>query len=478
MDPLGDDIDAGEQNQLHTWIAPTSGAMVEEYTLLCGDKTTAAIFVPSSRNLDITRVENITMKDLVFALRKGLVSKKGLFGNLPSLQSQGKSHENASRETNNRVYYQSLDAVQEVAEIYSQLPGAHVDLHVTSITLSSSQWWKGNVKRSQCMNRELSHVFSCVALFETGRVNVTPDEIGNAAIAISNSNSIFVASELLLDPTERVPSVPITRITGNVGKPGLAFLVTPPKPKVRPLDYANWNVVSHEPYDGKSEDSFRSTSLHLSFTGYELSLDVGQRGSRDSAAVIVETVVSLYDRGEWIGDLDILSGASAWAAKRVQKDCLHSPAQKEDNSSLAPLVSVDSWSEFLDRPVQNHVMRAHQNATARLAAAALAAQQSRKFVIMSPDVCWECLRVDIHTQAARRSNLKSEFATSAFADTDDESDSGSDSDEAVSRVSGIGNEHSGLSIPSFAMGEETDTIDDLMLMDPMVEEITDFLIIC
>lgn len=374
-------------------IPPGPGQEVMNYTFVYGDANTAAIFVPTRGRLTLKTLENeMSAKDMVLCIERGDVTESQLAARL---LDPGHCQEFD-------VYFESLRAIHEAEQIYSQLPGARVDLQVTSLTLSSSKWWKAcreDVRKSNA--RTLNHVFSCIALFETGFMDVDPAAIGEDVIAISNANSIFVACELLLDPTAAAPVVPVERITGNIGKPGFAFLITPPNPKVRKIDYKSWNIIAHEPFDGKFQDSFRSTSLHLSFTGYELPLDVGQRGTRDVPALFIETAVSVYDRGEWIADLDIMKCCRSWAKIRQKRPCAHSEDEKADMASFLPLVSVDSWLEFLDQPVGNSIVRAHANATARLATAALATQHSRKFLIMPEKRCWQCLRSNVDSVAAR-----------------------------------------------------------------------------
>ena len=58
------------------------------------------------------------------------------------------------------------------------------------------------------------------------------------------------------------------------------------------------------------ENSFRSTSLHLAFKGYMLPINVGERGSLTHEAHFVETVISVYEAGEWVADLDVLKAIS------------------------------------------------------------------------------------------------------------------------------------------------------------------------
>jgi hypothetical protein len=199
------------------------------------------------------------------------------------------------------------------------------------------------------------------------------------AMAISHGDSIFVSQRLLLDPSAENPECPVQRIVGNVGKPGLVVLVAPQAPEVRSHAAGSWNLVNHAQFDGKFEDSFSSTTLHLAFTGYELPVDVKERGSRDHEAFLVETLISVYDRGVWIADLDVLKGLEQYRYGWVD----HST--KIPRTVRKPLISIDNWYELLDKPLSDGVVRARKNAFARLAIATVAAQCGFRFSIISAD---------------------------------------------------------------------------------------------
>ena len=107
------------------------------------------------------------------------------------------------------------------------------------------------------------------------------------------------------DPLDINEGKIIRRITGNLGKPGFTILVPPADPRIREIGYASWRLV-HEAFDGELLDSFKSTSLHLSLTGYQLPISTGHRRVRDAECTVVESAVSLYDKSEWVGDPDVV----------------------------------------------------------------------------------------------------------------------------------------------------------------------------
>lgn len=69
-------------------------------------------------------------------------------------------------------------------------------------------------------------------------------------------------------------------------------------------------------------------------------------------------------------------------------------AQRHENhavrESLCRFVSIDSWDEILDSPIEVGVIRARGNWQARLAAAALAIQRGHETRIIPDRVCWPC----------------------------------------------------------------------------------------
>ena len=153
------------------------------------------------------------------------------------------------------------------------------------------------------------------------------------------------------------------------------ILIPPHSQEVRERSLGDWRVVNHAPFDGKYENNFGSTSLHLAFTGYVLPIDVGERGSLTNEAHFVETVISVYEAGEWVADLDVLKAISnykhGWTVN-----------VKKDMKTLPPLVSIDNWQEILDNPESSAVVRACGNEQARLAIATVASQLGYHFRII------------------------------------------------------------------------------------------------
>jgi hypothetical protein len=241
----------------------------------------------------------------------------------------------------------------------------------------------------------LARSFACIAMFESGDCDIDPESL-RGVMALSSGDSIYVASALLADPSEDTSKYPVRRVFGNLGRPELALLLPPSKPRLKDYDLSSWHMINHSPFDGKFEDSFASTSLHLSFTDFEMPIDVGARGLRDTLVMLVETLVSVNDGGKHIGDLDIIS---MFKSKRltIKRVCLHQTRRMiaTQGESLdghdEGLISIDCWDEIFDSPSPTGIVRANGNWQARLAAAAASIQRKKRTLILPPRPCLECI---------------------------------------------------------------------------------------
>ncbi|OCT49777.1 hypothetical protein CLCR_07657 [Cladophialophora carrionii] len=182
-------------------------------------------------------------------------------------------------------------------------------------------------------------------------------------MALSNGNSLFVATELPCDPSDNCAQSPVARVDGNIGKAGFAILVPPPDPVSKNVSHESFDVVNHAPYDGNFQDSFEHTSLHLSSTDYSVPFATEHKSFRDVEAYFQEAVVSVLDRSEWIADLDVLKSlVSIKQYSNVVKGSQHVSAECRlynpfDEAGIN-LTSVDTWEELIDRPPGAAVVRA------------------------------------------------------------------------------------------------------------------------
>jgi hypothetical protein len=229
-----------------------------------------------------------------------------------------------------------------------------------------------------------SEAFACIALFESGRITLSPQSL-EQVMALSSGNSLFVAVALLEDPCEVSDYGGMRRLAGNIGKAGLNLLVPPPKPRIGALDLSNRGVINHNDFVGKVDDCFRSTSLHLSFTDYQLPIDTGVHGNRDGEAFFLESLVSVLDRGEWVADIDAPGMIESKNFYRISK-CTHQKKEAYNATNMpgSALISVESWPEFLDPPNSACITHTLSNSYARIATAAISIQKGNRILIL-PD---------------------------------------------------------------------------------------------
>jgi hypothetical protein len=283
----------------------------------------------------------------------------------------------------------SLGALHFAFQLYSNLPDAQVELSITKDTLSKYSWSKTNIDDS-----EHARSFACIASLETGYLNTNPSTI-NHVMGISVASSLYVAQFVWSDPYVPLPKSTIRRSIGNVGKKGMAFLISPQNPNMKEPGYDKWKVVQHAPFDGLFENNFAETSLHFSFTGYELPIDTGEHGLKDKDVYFLQSVVQAYEGSNWVADLDILEAfinrTGKGAIWRLATQCRHNAKEASDFKPLGNVVSIDCWDELLDDTQQTSIVRANGNWLARLALTVVAYQRGRKVVIADKKVCWACV---------------------------------------------------------------------------------------
>ena len=135
---------------------------------------------------------------------------------------------------------QSLRALATISHVYSEMPNATAALNIVSHgPLWEAQWCSNKGEANESGSQDLlpytlsrSETFACIAMLESGSFNLNPNDLSDV-MALSAGDSIYVAAPILCDPaTQRRPHE-ITRIIGNLGRPGLAFLIAPRNPRIR-----------------------------------------------------------------------------------------------------------------------------------------------------------------------------------------------------------------------------------------------------
>ncbi|CAO1606471.1 hypothetical protein XANCAGTX0491_009970 [Xanthoria calcicola] len=304
-----------------------------------------------------------------------------------------------------RSFVSSLMACASAAKVYRLLPGATIATSILSQTMDKALWVPSNIDAHHPDHHTLSRAqtFACIAMFDTGTNNFDPSRLRDV-FGLSSGNSMYVAGPLLCDPYENAGETEIRHIAGNIGRPGLSMFVPPPAPRVHKLPPGTWNQLNFLRFDGKLENSFAQTSVHLSFTAYEMPLpdDLTDEHIVDRPAHLVEALVSVFDRQRWVADLDVLTALEGTMVARFACKGSHGTSNPsrtcegtfdEALRNVNSLVSVDNWEEFLEQSDDGtKIVRAHNNWLARLAFVVVSVQQRRRPIILPPDICWSCFR--------------------------------------------------------------------------------------
>jgi hypothetical protein len=304
------------------------------------------------------------------------------------------------------LYLLSLNAVHYASDVYASLRGASVAMKLSSFQLHDSNWLPHSRKtlhlgsgcRSIVLNRQQK--LACIAMFESGAYNIVPSDLDDV-MAISYRNSIFIARSLLCDPFLMANKEEISLVVGNIGRAGMALLVAPQAPRIREPELEQYHQISHAAFDGELVGMFEATSLHLSFTEYEMPFDVGNRGGIDNDLCFVEALISVLDRGKWVADLDVLA-LYRDAQSNLARDLIVEGQKCGHSASDVPveLLALDNWEELLDLPsglgsTTVGVVRASSNWMARVAATCIGIQRGLRTVVLPIDaknqMCWTCL---------------------------------------------------------------------------------------
>jgi hypothetical protein len=319
----------------------------------------------------------------------------------------------------------NIRACAKMVDIYKLLPGATISTLVVNQNLDNAKWIpragdelirKFNDPDSPSL--ELKEAFACVAMFESGTCNLDPAGLAEV-FAMSSGNSLYVAGSLLCDPHEEPGPSEIRRVVGNIGRAGITFLIPPPDLKQREPNPEKWIAINHYPFDGKAEDHFQETSVHLSFTPYEISLmtEENRRHSIDRSIVLVETLISVYDGESWVGEIDILgafrSCKDGLGIGRVQCPALeqnHSNINYEESlqkNKRLMATNIENWDELIEAPPRETIaVRAHGNWLARLATMTVCVSHGFTPVILPCQACWMCCAEIIRQQVIIGGNNK------------------------------------------------------------------------
>ncbi|KAG5800669.1 hypothetical protein H9Q69_000228 [Fusarium xylarioides] len=293
-------------------------------------------------------------------------------------------------------------------EVFKTLPHLFVRIQCLEASLLDAHWAKPNRLYSvrYSLDSSFKDFYPKTLTTYTGNIHyqilahlmcgydIHSSAIPSNVTGLSFEDSIIVPASLVHDPGEKVPH--LTRILGNIGRPGLTLLIPPANPMLAPLNEGTWRISNLNRFNGGPEDMLGTTSLHLSFTDWSQPLSSGGIfGSRDVQCSLMEAVVSIKDSGQWIGDVDILKalGSSMVHLARLDPFCPHARSTLPQNY----MHSIECWDELRDCPEEQLVIRASGNWVARLAAVSYLAQKmstkdirSSRIFICPDNVCWAC----------------------------------------------------------------------------------------
>ncbi|KAI1743886.1 hypothetical protein F4680DRAFT_444581 [Xylaria scruposa] len=308
----------------------------------------------------------------------------------------------------------NLQAATLIESLYRNMGEASIDVRAVGVDFTKAKWVNSAVIQTQQKLRgkntispraaprptpylhakdiDTATCFACIAMMETGSYDLDPGGL-RSVFGLCASDSLYIASCLLRDPADRLNMPPIQRYTGNIGKAGMALMVPPNEPEIRRYDLIDeWYQYDHNVYTGVMEDCFKGTSLHLSFSEASQAVNVNFSGGPDIEAYFIETLISVYNRAEWIAELDVL-GSVTHPNLKSEAEILQGKACscKHPTNNGPTVISIDNFAEMLVPPTQPGIIRAKGNWQARLAATALCLAKGYKVVIKEPNTCLTCV---------------------------------------------------------------------------------------
>lgn len=368
------------------------------YKLIYGDMETAALFVSESEAvlIDLYRKTHDDMIEFYTLFETKSVDINALIERLIS------TFRMANVEAD--PHFKSLKAVSTAALLYKDFPNATIDVRILQRTLYDVSWVKlfntfqvdakstgpdfGVPYALQPYILDRKTAFACITMFESGRYDIEPTDLENV-MAMSSEDSLYISSKLLLDPFDK-PVRTIQHVSGNIGRPGIAFLVPPIDPLIKEVSIDEWPQINRNKFNGELKNCFDSTSLHLSFTGANTPYNVGFTGAQDSEVYMMETLISVHECDRWIADINPLR------LYNTLKPCLNLTGLCEYGNTKTQIVCIDNWLELIDRPEERIcLVRSYKNWQARLAAASLSVQMGFQMVVLPEKVCWKSFDTDM-----------------------------------------------------------------------------------
>ncbi|KAI1258946.1 hypothetical protein F5Y18DRAFT_421022 [Xylariaceae sp. FL1019] len=348
-------------------------------------------------------------------------------------------------------FYSFMRWLSAINELYRDLPGASINPTLVQHRLPTSIL-APNLNQNYTISDVFGHSFrqrdalKLVAMLETGKDVERCEGIYDwgRTLAISVENRLYIHPKIVGSPHSLLSTdFSIRCVQGNIGRPGLAIIGLMTHPTDLNLRSANpqyWQLVNHDYFDGKLDDRFPGTSMHLRLTGFSRLVDYGGH-HRISDGVIVDAVISSFDQGQWIGDIDVLG---ALASRSGLRTTIYSPGtppiwrwtfhtinrDSECNKTTLSepsreLVAIDNWEELLSpHPSIPGVIRCYGNWQARLTAISLCRQLDYQAFAFEDHGCWECafkIMDEFTAPRSRRNSSSSGSRASAHSEPKTES---------------------------------------------------------
>ena len=307
-------------------------------------------------------------------------------------------------------YSKSLKAMSTAALLYKNLPHASIDIRVLRQSLYSASWLPMSnagvppevLESFSCFLAlqpyylDRAQAFACLTMFETGLPSPHPSQLSNV-MAMSSEDSIYVAEALMCDPAHFPAPYAIRHMMGNIGRPGITFLIPTRDPLIKQAQMSEWPQLNYKLFSSERKDFFGTTSLHISFTSAYMPMEITFSGSKDKELNVLETIVSVHERGKWIADLDVLGSLEkAMCSIQTVSSRTHCLTHSESIEPLHRPICIDNWLELIegsDSPYS--IVRAHGNWQARLAATALSVARADvskcMTVVCGEELCWGCV---------------------------------------------------------------------------------------
>jgi hypothetical protein len=358
-------------------------------------------------SLSSRRKKEMSFKRINHLLRTYTIDLRMLFEVCALLEMENTAHESTKPRGNLLDFLRYLAALQLVFE---DIPGAIISPRcidarilesklMTSLIINRNQgqsafsyadsrWRARKALSTDVQPLSLSQAFAALCMLESGSLDIDPEDL-QRVFAISSGESLYIAAPLLCDPGTEHPPYAIRRVIGNVGRPGITLMIPPASPEVRNADPEHWNLVNHNEFDGKLEDGFQSTSLHVRFTGFVLAVDVGRHGSQFREVSFAEAVISVLDSGNWVADIDVLESLGSGSLMRIQKSRECKSGGVESMPAFDS-VAIENWDEILDPPTEPAVFKTRGNWQARLAAVSICISLQHRVLLFQNHRCWSC----------------------------------------------------------------------------------------